>query len=251
MIPEWLENGAQTFQRMAGDIFRTNPKDPAVRDREKQIKQVMGVEPNILDPQKSTTPVSVITDYQPGKRPYLEAHEAGHLSFEDAGPAKLLGLSGRTVQGISEQLGRPAPLEIASGLLHKFDAAEEDRAERLSAKYGPQLGGKPENAPIIHEDGTSNYGRQLRRTGDHMIEKALAPVVDPIKGAISAVDNEFTRRKQAKLQPQITPLVNEYRHLMRQEGYDFSELQKINKQIHHLRDQYGEDDFFDFVSTIK
>ena len=45
----------------------------------------------------------------------------------------------------------------------RFDAAEEDRAERLSANFGPKLGGKPENALTIDSKGRSKYGDSLRQ----------------------------------------------------------------------------------------
>ena len=253
--------------RFAGDIFKQQA--PERKQRAEQIERVMGVKPNIVDPNKESTlvrPVATrvapdwgdanyanplnntiaIYDYKPGKRPYLEAHEAGHLSWEDAGPAKFLGVSGRAVTGISDQIGNPPLLEaIGGGLLH-FDAAEEDRAERLSAKYGPQLGGKPENAPVIDSDGRSRYGDRLRQEGNSRLKRSVQPFVS----AFNTANQWITERKQESLQPQIKDAVLNYRRISAASNDITPELIEQSKKLSKLEDQYG-DGYLDFVDTIK
>lgn len=261
-------------KRFASDIFSGVEEDSAVTQRKDEIENVMGVSPNIIDPDKDSALIPSVAKrisphwgeahyanpvnntigiygYEPGKRPYLEAHEAGHLSFEDAGPAKFLGVAGRAVTGISDQLGKPPLLEtIGGGLLH-FDAAEEDRAERLSAKYGPQLGGKPENAPFIDSKGRSNYGNGLRKEGrERIYNGTIKPIVSPIQSAISKVNQWNTKRKQSELQPQIRDAVLNYRRLLTGTDSNTPELIQSTKNLSKLRKQYG-DGFLEFVDTIK
>lgn len=214
-----------------------NDYDSAVTARESQIKNVMGVNANIIDPTKQSTAVRAIApaisknwgganyanpvnntigidNYSPGSRPYLEAHEAGHLSYEGAGPAKLLGVSGRTVTGISDRLGNPAPLDAIGGLLTRtFDASEEDRAERLSAKYGPALGGNPEDAPTIDSQGRSSYGNSLRKAGDARFTKAISPIVDPIKQALGWAQDQVQGPQRSRTEGAIREELTRFREL--------------------------------------
>lgn len=259
--------------RFATDIFSEGKESPSVAKREDEIENVMGVRPNIIDPGKTPTlvrPVAkfvsktwgdanyanplnntiAIDDYQPGRRPYLEAHEAGHLSWEDASPAKLLGVSGRAVTGISDQIGNPPLLEVIGGGLLHTDAAEEDRAERLSAKYGPQLGGIPENAPVIDSDGRSRYGNRLREEGMRRINSAVEPIVGPIQSAISKVNQWNTKRRQSELQPQIRDAVLNYRRISAASHDITPEMIESSNYLDKLADEYG-DGFLDFVGTIK
>lgn len=257
--------------RFAGDIFK--PQSPERKQRAEEIERVMGVKPNIVDPENEPTlvrtaakrvspawgdshyanPVTntiAIANYKPGERPYLEAHEAGHLSWEDAGPAKLLGVSGRAVTGISDQIGKPSLLEAIGGGLLNFDAAEEDRAERLSAKYGPQLGGKPENAPFIGSDGRSEYGNSLRKEGVSRLYSAVEPIVGPIQGAINKVNQLNTKRIQSELQPQIIDAVLNHRQLLSASDDITPELIESAKNLQKLEDKYG-DGYLNFIDTIK
>jgi hypothetical protein len=260
-------------KRFAGEIFAGSKKDSAVTKREDEIQNVMGVKPNIIDPNqepsfvRSVAPVIskewgrasyanplnntiAINDYKPAKDPYIEAHEAGHLSWEDAGPAKLLGVSGRAVTGLSDNLGNPPLLDaIGGGLLH-FDAVEEDRAERLAAKYGPALGGKPENAPYIDSKGRSKYGDYLREQGNSRMIQSIKPIVQPVASAFNVVNQWKTQRKQERLQPQIREAVLNHRRISQISDDITPELLASSKNLSKLEDKYG-DGFLDFIDTIQ
>lgn len=242
--------------------------------RESRIKDVMGVDANFIDPDKDSSLVRAIAPklsrewgkndyanpltntigmagYKPGANPYTEAHEAGHLSNEQAGLPKLLGISGRTVTGISDQLGNPAPLELlGGGLTHAFDAREEDRAERLSAKYGPQLGGDPTKAPKIDNQGRSQYGDGLRQEG----VRRMAGAAKPLLNAVNFVKGQVQGVRQSSMEPGIRDAVTNFRSLSQSAGDDITpELLKSFRDIDKLRDQYNErgGDFNNFVSSIK
>ena len=257
--------------RFAGDIFKG--QSPEREQRAKKIESVMGVKPNLIDPEKEPNLVRPIAKriapdwadanyanplnntiampgYKPGQQPYVEAHEAGHLSWEDAGPAKLLGVSGRAVAGISDQLGKPPLLEAISGGLMRFDAAEEDRAERLSAKYGPKLGGKPENAPTIDSKGRSKYGDSLRQDGNSRIVDSIQTAVKPVTSTINSLYQWNTKRKQSELQPQIREAILNHRQISQTSDGITPELLKSSKNLDRLEEKYG-DGFLKFVDTIK
>lgn len=252
-----------------------NDYNSAVDAREKKIKNIMGVNSNFIDPNKEKSAVRSIAplvsgewgnanyanplnntiginDYQPGRRPYLEAHEAGHLSWEQASPAKLLGVSGRAVTGISDRLGNPVPLEVIGGALTRtFDASEEDRAERLSAKYGPALGGDPSMAPVIDSQGRSGYGNNLRKAGDERITKAIAPIVDPIKAAIGWTKNQINAPQRSDLENSIRQSTNEFRKLSLGDTVS-PELKSVSDRLDGLKKKYEKagGDFYDFVGSF-
>ena len=259
--------------RFAGDIFNKNKKDPAITKREIEIKNVTGVKPNLIDPNRepslvrSVAPVIseewgrqsyanplnniiAINNYRPAEEPYVEAHEAGHLSWEDAGPAKLLGVSGRAVTGLSDKLGNPPLLDAIGGGLMHFDASEEDRAERLSAKYGSKLGGDLKDAPVIDSKGRSAYGNSLREEGKQRIFSTIKPIVTPVLNAVGIVNQWNTQRKQAELQPQIREAVLNHRRISAASDDITPELINSSKNLSILEDKYG-DGFLEFIDTIK
>ena len=242
--------------------------------RENKIQEVMGVKANIIDPTREHSLVRTIapkfskewgesdyanplsntigmSGYVPGADPYTEAHEAGHLSNEQAGLPKLLGVAGRTVNGISDQLGNPGPLELlGGGLTHAFDAREEDRAERLSAKYGPQLGGDPTKAPVIDGQGRSKYGDNLRREGTQRMAGAAKPLLD----SLNFVKSKVQGVRQSGMEPGIRDAVTNYRSLSQSAGDEITpELIDASKNLDVLRKQYSErgGDFDAFVSGVK
>jgi len=241
--------------------------------RASQIENVMGVKPNYIDANKDPSfvravapliskewgnapyanPISntIAVDSQPGSMPYREAHEAGHLSNEQAGLPKLLGVSGRAVTGISDQLGNPAPLELlGGGLTHAFDAREEDRAERLSAKYGPQLGGKPGMGPRFDDQGRSEYGDRLRADGAQRMAGAAKPLLD----SINFVKDKVQRVRLGSMEPGIRDAVTNYRSLSQSAGSDITpELLKSSNNLDKLKDQYNKrgGDFDAFAGGIK
>jgi len=252
---------------------------PTANDiREQKIKSIMGVDTNIIDPSTEPSLVRKIAPhvskewgdkdyanplnntigiqtsrYDPKRMPYIDAHEAGHLSWEDAGPAKLLGISGRAVSGISDTLNNPPILDlIGGGLTRTFDAPEEDRAERLSAKYGGQLGGDPEYAPSIDDQGRSEYGNMLRKAGDARMVKGAEPILGPIRGVLNSVGSFFTQQNQSRLKPEITSAIQDYRNLSKnwKGGTMPKGLLKSFDRVESLRKQYGEG-FYDFADQIK
>ena len=242
--------------------------------RESRIRDVMGVNANIIDPNREASAVRSIApaisdewgnhsyanpvtktiginDYKPGSDPYLEAHEAGHLSNEQAGPAKFLGVSGRAINSLSDRLGNPAPLDLVGGIMQRtFDASEEDRAERLSAKYGQQLGGDPSKAPEIDSEGRSRYGNNLRKAGDERATRAIAPIVDPIKSAIGWVGDQFQKPGRANTEDALRTEVARYRQLS--QGDVTPELTQSSQRIDQLRTEYNNQggDFDSFIGTI-
>lgn len=251
----------------------TGANKPQRSKREQLIKDVTGVDSNIIDPSKEPSLVKTvapivspewgeshyanplnntiaINGYEPGKQPYLEAHEAGHLSWEEASPAKFLGVSGRAVTGVSDQIGNPPMLEAIGGALLHFDASEEDRAERFSAKYGPQLGGIPEHGPRIDDEGRSDYGNMLRTEGRFRIGKAFDPITKPLISAVKSANQWNTQRSQQELQPQIRNEVLNYKQLFSQSDDITPELRQSSLRLKELREKYG-DGFDDFVGTIK
>ena len=241
--------------------------------REAQIQRVMGVKPNFIDAETEPSLVRAVAPIiskewgnspyanpinntidlpsQPGAQPYIDAHEAGHLSNEQAGLPKLLGVSGRFVTGISDQIGNPGPLELlGGGLTHAFDAREEDRAERLSAKYGPQLGGEPGKGPQIDDQGRSRYGDNLRREGAQRMAGAAKPLLD----SIDFVKSKVQGVRLGGMEPDIRNAVTNYRSLSQSAGADLTpELIDASKNLDVLRKQYNErgGDFDAFVSGVK
>jgi len=270
-------NPVARVQRWAGQVFGGSQEKPAVTQRRNEIERVMGVRPNIVDP--STNPITnavygaytkligrtdkpdsantftntmVMQNYQPGKKPLIETHEAGHLSNEQAGLPKYLGVAGRFLgNAVSDNLGNPAPLELLSGgLMMTMDANEEDRAERLTKKYGAQLGADPKTLPYIDKDGRSEYGNNIRIAGKKRIDNALSPILSPIQSAINTANQWRADHTQAGLQPQITDAVKKYRQLSSASDQVTPELMELDKQLKKYQNQYGEG-FTDFVNTIK
>ena len=259
--------------RFAGDVFGKGEEDPSVTKRKDQIESVTGVRPNIIDP--TTNPITnaihtgyskligrpdlpemanprtntiVMPGYKPGQKPYVETHEVGHLSNEQAGLPKLLGATGRFIgRGISDNIGNPAPLELLSGAITiTQDAAEEDRAERFTAKYGPKLGVPSHKLPYIDSEGRSAYGNNLRREGTQRI----FGTIEPILNAAGKVNQWNTQRKQNGLQPQIREAVLNHRRISAASDDITPELINSTKKLSKLKDKYG-DGYLDFIDTIQ
>lgn len=244
--------------------------------RENQIKNVMGVSTNIIDPSVEPSLVRAIApkfskdwgqsdyanplsntigmnNYNPDTRdPYVEAHEAGHLSYEQATPAKFLGVSGRAVTGLSDQLNNPAPLELLGGALLHVDASEEDRAERLSAKYGPKLGGKAGQGPVISADGTSRYGGMLREQGKQRMAGAAAPLLNTLSSLKNSVVNLMQAPGRSNLEPQMREAVTNFRNLSQASDDVTPDLIKASNLVDDFKSQYQQQggNFDNFLTTI-
>ena len=257
--------------RFAGSVLDVNPEDPAVTKRKDQIENVTGVRPNIIDP--TLNPITdamhtaysnligrpdkpamagfnamIMPGYKPGDKPYAEVHETGHLSNEEAGLPEHLGATGRFLgRGISDNIGKPALLELLSGaLMITQDAEEEDRAERFTAKYGPELDVPSDQLPYIDSKGRSRYGNRIRKEG----MQRISGTVEPILNAAKKVNHWNIQRKQAKLQPQIREAVLNHRKLSNSSDDITPELIKSSENLSNLEDKYG-DGYFDFLRTIK
>ena len=262
-----------TITRFAGDVFGGAKEKPAVTKRKDEIEKVMGVRPNIIDP--TDNPITdaihtgyteligrpdrpalafdalnamIMPNYKPGQKPAVEVHETGHLSNEQAGLPKHLGAAGRFVgRAISDNIGNPAPLDLVSGVLMVTqDAEEEDRAERLTKKYGAELGVPSDRIPYIYDNGTSAYGNNIRKEGMSRVFSAIDPIVAPIR----TVNRWNTQRKQAGLQPQIRDAVLNHRRLNEASDDITPELIESTKNLLKLKEKYG-DGYLDFINTIK
>jgi len=167
--------------------------------RSKELEKITGVKGRIIDPSKTPSLVSVfapavsewgdshyanpllneigihgyVGDGKKENFKQLEIHELGHLNPADKKFYSYGGVAGRALTGISEKLGKPAPLQVVGGLaLQYLDAPEEDRAERFAAKYAQQLN---YSSPFIDEKGQSSYGNNLRKQGKEIVQQTLDP----------------------------------------------------------------------------
>mgnify|MGYP000601136338 CR=1 FL=1 len=167
--------------------------------RAKELERITGVKGRIVNPAKTPTLVSIFAPVvsswgdshyanplsnEVGIHGYtgtgktelerqLEIHELGHLNPADKKIYSYGGVAGRALTGLSETLGKPAPLQVAGGLaLQYLDAPEEDRAERFAAKYAQQLNYA---SPFIDEKGQSSYGNNLRKQGEEIVQQTLDP----------------------------------------------------------------------------
>ena len=126
------------------------------------------------------------------------------------------------------------------------DAEEEDRAERFTVKYGPELGVPVNQLPYINSKGRSRYGNRLRKEG----MQRISGTVEPILNAAKKINQWNTQRKQAELQPQIREAVLNYRKLFNASDDITPELTNLQKNLSKLEDEYG-DGYLDFIRTIK
>lgn len=190
----WLPGGGT-----ASPITRVVLPPQVAPGRSKELERITGVKARIVDPTKTPSLVSmfapVVSDWgsshyanpllneigihgytgaaKKGQAELLEIHELGHLNPADKKFYSYGGVAGRALTGISEKLGKPAPLQVAGGLaLQYLDAPEEDRAERFAAKYAQQLNYQ---SPFIDEKGQSSYGNALRNQGAEMVQQTLDP----------------------------------------------------------------------------
>lgn len=269
-------NGKKGFKNKYGEWQKGTPESDPVTQRANEIEEVMGVRPNIVDPTKNKTfgdlyakamravgrwdvPDSANTytntmymnNYKPGENPLVETHEAGHLSFEEAGLPRFLGVAGRWAgRGLSEKLGNPPLLDLLSGgLMYTMDAEEEDRAERLTAKYGEQLGADPSLLPEIDAQGRSSYGNSLREEGKARMLHSFRSIIDPIQTAANTFIEQKANQNRSNLKPQIADAVKRYRAASAASDDVTPELVKITKELSSLREQYGPG-VKEFIKTI-
>jgi hypothetical protein len=249
----WLPGGGT-----ASPVTRAVLPPQVAPTRSKELEKITGVKGRIIDPQKTPSLVSTIapvfsawgtndyanpllgeigmSNYQgTGKSPYevrTEIHELGHLNPVDKKYYSYGGVAGRFLTGVSERLGKPAPLELAGGLaLQYLDAPEEDRAERFAARFAQQL-----NYPAreISPQGTSAYGDMLRKQGSEISQKAIGSVINPF-GIPEKIINKTTQfvnqQLAAPLQQELSRALPGYRQRAANET---RRLNNLAKQIEAL-----------------
>lgn len=226
--------------------------------RSKQLEAQTGVRARFVDPEVTPTLVSRIAPqlvprwgendyanpligevgmrgYRGGKTPEerrTEFHELGHHNPKDKKFYSYLGVLGRTLQGVSNSMGGIPLLDVASGTaLRAFDAKEEDRAERFTARYAQQGGYVP---PAIGADGTSNYGNGLRREGGEMIERGMRRLTNPF-----GIVDSFNKMTAASLASEYKQTLERMRPLVKEsDGVSIEpELMTLSRRSRELENQ--------------
>jgi hypothetical protein len=255
----WLPGGGT-----ASPVTRAVLPTQVAPTRSKELEKITGVKGRIIDPQKTPSLVSTIapvfsawgtndyanpllgeigmSNYQgTGKSPYevrTEIHELGHLNPVDKKYYSYGGVAGRFLTGVSERLGKPAPLELAGGLaLQYLDAPEEDRAERFAARFAQQL-----NYPAreISPQGTSAYGDMLRKQGSEISQKAIGSVINPF-GIPEKIINKTTQfvnqQLAAPLQQELSRALPGYRQRAANETVLSPETLEESRRLNNLAKQ--------------
>jgi hypothetical protein len=158
-----------------------------------------------------------------------EFHELGHLNPTDKNVYSYLGVLGRSIQGLSNQVGNLPIIDLAAGLgLQYADAPEEDRAERFAKQYASK-GNYP--APVIYSDNTSNYGNQLRREGKELTSDALNKLADPF-GIVSGTTQFVNQKRADPIRREIQEIEPKLKNLLEANNSDqiSSELMSLNKR---------------------
>jgi hypothetical protein len=179
-----------------------------------------------------------ITDYKGGATPgerQMEFHELGHLDKKDKELYSYLGVLGRSLQGLSGQVGNAPLVDLAAGLaLQHADAPEEDRAERFAKKYA-KTGNYP--AREVYKDGTSAYGNSLRREGEELAAAALNRMADPF-GVTSGATQIVNQQKAKFIRAEMSQIEPELKRLLVSSGDQMpTELLNLNKRYSDLYDQ--------------
>lgn len=252
----WLPGGG-TASPVTKAVFPPQPF-PA---RSKELEKQTGIKGRFINPEKTSSIVHTVapvvspqwgkqnyanpitgevgmSGYQGGKTPrerYIEYHELGHLNPKDKALYSYLGVSGRALQGISDQTGNLPPLDIAAGLaLQHFDAKEEDRAERFAEKWA-KAGNYP--APDVYEDKTSNYGNSLRRQGEEMVSSGIKRITDPY-GIRTKVETFINTQRAKPLQEELTRSLPAYRQTLVKNNYqDTPEMLAETKRLNNIASQ--------------
>jgi hypothetical protein len=179
-----------------------------------------------------------ITDYKGGATPgerQMEFHELGHLDKKDKELYSYLGVLGRSLQGLSGQVGNAPLVDLAAGLaLQHADAPEEDRAERFAKKYS-KAGNYP--ARVVYTDGTSGYGNTLRREGQELVTEAVNRMADPF-GVVSGAAQVLNQQRSKSIRAEMSQLEPELKRLLVSSGDQMPpELFNLNKRYSELYDQ--------------
>ena len=247
----WLPGGG-TASPVTKAVFPAQP----FPGRAKELERQTGIKARFVDPDKNQTIVGAIAPivsarwgasnyanpilneigmpgYQGGtaKDRRTEYHELGHLNPEDKNWYSYAGVLGRGLQGLSTQLKNPAPLDIAAGLALQYaDAPEEDRAERFAAKWA-----KTGNyqAPIIYDQGTSNYGNRLRKEGKELVSSGIERIANPF-GAVSFLSGFVNEQRVKPLQEELTRSLPAYREASNKTNELTPELIAESKRLSDL-----------------
>lgn len=228
-------------------------------ERSQELERLTGVRARFVDPKKTPTLVNTIApifskqwgraDYanpllnevgisnyqggQTGKSREIEFHELGHLNPKDKQLYSYGGVLGRTLQGVSNQLGNPALLDYLTGVsLQRFDAPEEDRAERFAKQF--EKIGNYEGTIRMTPSGNFEYGENLRRKGQELEQSALNRLANPF-GIMSIVN----RARAFPIQVELHQLEPQLKDLMqKQTSTEISpELLQLSKRHSELSEQ--------------
>jgi len=248
----WLPGGG-TASPITKAVFPAQPF-PA---RSKELEELTGVKARFVDVTQTPTIVSRLVPavaeemknrtyanpalgqvgmfgYRGGATPnerFTEMHELGHINTKDQPYPINLGAAGRYLKGISDKTGNLPPVDIAAGfLMRRFDAPEEDRAERFAARFAGQGGYM---APQIYSDNTSDYGNNLRRKGENLIESGHERTVNP--WGLSTKVQSFVGPLLAKpLQAELNRSLPAYREALRGSDATSPELLKESERLDDL-----------------
>lgn len=251
----WLPGGGT-----ASPITRAVFPPQSFPARSKELEQMTGVKGRFIDLDKTPTITRQVAQqvaplwgsqpyanpllnevgipgYSGGKTPaerQLEVHELGHLNPGDKGIYSYLGTAGRYLQGVSNSTGNLPPVDFLAGkLMQKFDAPEEDRAERFAARFAKQ-GNYP--APQLTPDGFSNYGNQLRKEGSEISENAMNRMLNPW-GVPEKVTKFVNEQRAAGLQQELSRSLPGYRQRFANEVNPSPENLKESERLNNLAKQ--------------
>ena len=208
----WLPGGG-----VASPLTRAIYPPQPYPGRSEELERITGVKARIVDPNKTPTLVSRLApsfssvwgendyanpllgeigmrDYRGGvqgsRESHVEMHELGHLNTGDKEIYSYFGVLGRALEGLSQQLGSPALLDLAAGMaMTNLDAKEEDRAERFAAKNTNTY------STLISPDGRSGYGDSLRRQGSELISSGKERLANPF-GIVTALNQKRSEALQ-------------------------------------------------------
>ena len=249
----WLPGGG-TASPITKAVFPAQPF-PA---RSKKLEELTGVKARFVDVAQTPTIASRLApaiteemqnrayanpllgqvgmfDYRGGATPrerFTEMHELGHINTKDQPYPINLGTAGRYLKGISEKTGNLPPVDIAAGfLMRRFDAPEEDRAERFAARFAGQGG---YTAPQIYSDNTSDYGNSLRRAGEKLIESGHERTVNPW-GLSTKVQSFVNPLLAMPLQAELNRSLPAYREALQKDDGTSPELLRESKRLDELQ----------------
>jgi hypothetical protein len=253
----WLPGGG-VASPLTQIVFPSQP----FPKRTEELSRTTGVKARFIDPEKTPSLVRQIApfvapswgtqhyanpilneigmnNYSGGKtkqEKQVEFHELGHLNPTDKNIYSYLGVLGRSLQGVSNQVGNLPLVDLAAGLaLQHTDAPEEDRAEKFAKKYAERENYFP---PVIYENNTSDYGNMLRREGRELTSDALNRLANPF-GLVSRTTQAINEKRAEPIRKEVLQIEPKLKRLLETEiGDQISpELINLSKRHHELLNQ--------------